>query len=78
MTDLGLFRRILRRRLWPAAQRLNRYPMSVATVGTAAAAKRVMINLRSNESSTFTRQQVRDLIEQIEEASEDGAKVVLS
>lgn len=38
----------------------------------------VMIRMEGSESSTFTRQQVRDLIDQINEASDDGAKVVVS
>lgn len=38
----------------------------------------VMINLQGSESSTFSRQQVRDLIEQINEASDDGAKVLVA
>lgn len=38
----------------------------------------VMINLTGSESSTFTRSQVRALIEQINEASDDGAQIVVS
>lgn len=38
----------------------------------------IMINLTGSESSTFTRAQVRALIEQINEASDDGAQVVVT